>query len=690
MMPTAPVQTPSRQARVRMIAFLASVVLLAAGCATSPVGVKHMDARSVHEGITANALTNETPSIESRNVLFRTGLKQAWAKSPAWTLAELHRMVLAEDSQDLWFALAELSFLHSQKAHQREYAIMASLYAWSFLFGGPPPEPFDPRLRVATDLYNRGLTEGLEGEKDGSVLVRPSTIDLPIGRVTVTFDERSLEWNGRRLQHFIPVAELAVTGLDYRYRSPGIGAPLAASAIATGETNSALILALRLKTPVTAVVRVDDVRRQIRAGDIHGVLELHTDPGEETIRVDGREVPLEKEPSAALAALIADIPINQIEFAAFLGTLTNQAAQGKLITLRPHTPGRIPVVFVHGTASSPARWAEMVNVLDNEPQIRERFEPWFFVYTSSAPVLYSSYLLRKALKDAVASLDPEGTDPALREMVVVGHSQGGLLTKMTSVHSGDAFWKNISSRPFESVRMPDEDRALLTEVGFVEPLPFVSRVVFVCTPHRGSFLAAFDFVRNLITRLVSLPLTVTRVTGSLLSMNPELARIRATNGVNAVDNMNPSNPFIKTLSGLPIDPRVKVNSIIAVLGDGPVEEGDDGVVKYTSAHIEPVESEKVVNSSHSTQAVPATIEEMRRILLVHAAAHPEPPAAAAETRATAGKSKAPSWAKKKPAGAKPAAARPAAQPPAGSTTPPPGSAATTPPGGAAAPPASTR
>jgi pimeloyl-ACP methyl ester carboxylesterase len=619
----------------RTLACIVAAALLAGGCATSSVGVKRMDAVSVHEVITANALTNGTPSIESRNVLFRTGLKEKWAKTPETVLAELHRLVLAEDNQDVWFALAELSFLHGERTHKREYAIMASLYAWSFLFGGPQPDPFDPRLRVATDLYNRGLTEGMEGGKDGTVLVRATSIQLPIGRVTTTFDEKSLEWNGRHLEHFIPVAELSVTGLEYRFRSPGIGAPLAANATVSSadSANGSLIMALRLKTPVTALVRIDDIRRQIRSGDIRGTLELHTDPGEESISIAGREVQLEKEPSAALAALIADIPINQIEFASFLGTLANQQAQGKLITLRPHVPGRIPVVFVHGTASSPARWAEMVNVLDNDPRIRDRFEPWFFVYTSSSPVLYSSYLLRKALKEAVASLDPSGADPSLRQMVVIGHSQGGLLTKMTSVHSGDAFWRNISSRPFESVRMPDDDRAVLRELGFVEPLPFVSRVVFVCTPHRGSFLAGINFVRSLITRLVTLPMTVTRVTTSLLTMNPEMARIQAVNRVNAVDNMNPSNPFIRTLSSLPIDPRVKANSIVAVLGDGPVEEGDDGVVKYASAHIEPVESEKIVNSSHSTQAVPATIAEVRRILLAHAAAHP----AAAEAPATAPK-----------------------------------------------------
>lgn len=47
--------------------------------------------------------------------------------------------------------------------------------------------------------------------------------------------------------------------------------------------------------------------------------------------------------------------------------------------------------------------------------------------------------------------------------------------------------------------------------------------------------------------------------------------------------------------------------------------GADGVVKYESAHIEGVASELVVRSGHSAQAHPQTIEEVRRILLEHAA-----------------------------------------------------------------------
>jgi len=88
----------------------------------------------------------------------------------------------------------------------------------------------------------------------------------------------------------------------------------------------------------------------------------------------------------------------------------------------------------------------------------------------------------------------------------------------------------------------------------------------------------------------------------------------------SITNMKPNNRFIKALSAIPIVDGVVAHSIIAVQGDGPPEEGDDGVVKYSSAHIDGVVSEKIVRSSHSTQGNPETIQEIKRILIERAKA----------------------------------------------------------------------
>jgi hypothetical protein len=150
---------------------------------------------------------------------------------------------------------------------------------------------------------------------------------------------------------------------------------------------------------------------------------------------------------------------------------------------------------------------------------------------------------------------------------------------------------------------------------FVEPLPEVSRVVFICTPQRGSFVAGSSIIANVVRRLLTLPLALTGVAADF-ARNQDAAVAGAV-FPSAVDNMSPQHPFIRALSEIPVTPAVTVNSIIAVEGDGPVAQGDDDVVTYASAHIEPVESELVVKSGHSVQGNPHAIEEMRRILRKH-------------------------------------------------------------------------
>src|SRR6202041_3994901 len=138
--------------------------------------------------------------------------------------------------------------------------------------------------------------------------------------------------------------------------------------------------------------------------------------------------------------------------------------------LHPYHPNMIPVVFVHGTASSPARWAEMTNELLGDPAIASRYQIWFFSYNSGNPIALSAMRLREALTTARKDVDPAGKDLALDQMVVVGHSQGGLLTKMTVVDSGTRFWDRLTKIPFEKAELDPETRDLLQRAIFVKPL----------------------------------------------------------------------------------------------------------------------------------------------------------------------------------------------------------------------------
>jgi hypothetical protein len=609
----------------RRLVLLGALCLALAACG-GPIQAVRVDPKVVQRDLARSATTTGDPSWPTRNVLFERGLFEAFADRPEAAIADLHKaMVASGGDQDLLFALAELSFLHGQAAKKPDYHLAAVVYAYAFLFpegAGSAPGRFDPRLRMAADLYNWALTAGFASEDGSEVVPRGGVFKLPFGRIEVAFDPAALRAGDRELYRFIPVDELEVQGFKMRYRWPGLGAPLAASTRLIDSSRPGRdMVAPRLQVAVTALLRIPKARLALAQGEaLASTLELHLAWDAESVSIAGEQVPLENEPTAALALTFTGVPIMELELLGFLGRLGGLQPP-PLISATPYRPGLIPVVFVHGTESSVVRWAEMYNRLLADPEIRSRFQFWFFQYESGKPIALSAFRLREALATAVAHLDPEGKDPALRQMILIGHSQGGLLVKMQVVSTGDRLWNAVSRKPLEELQLSDETRDLFRRGLFVEPLPEVSRVVFICTPQRGSFVAGRNIIANLVRQLVTPPPALAGVAADL-ARNPDVARAGFV--PTAVDNMSPGHPFILGLQAIPVVPSVKVNSIIAVeakyWSDGSFnsEQGNDGVVMYSSAHIEPVESELVVRSSHSTQGNPHTIEEVRRILRLHA------------------------------------------------------------------------
>jgi len=181
--------------------------------------------------------------------------------------------------------------------------------------------------------------------------------------------------------------------------------------------------------------------------------------------------------------------------------------------------------------------------------------------------------------------------------------------------SGTRFWAAVTDVPFDQIEVDPQTRELIERAMFFEPLPFVTRVVFIATPHRGSFRVS-SLVLRMFRRLITLPVTIKRGVEEAIAKNQALANVEGL--PNAVDNMSPSHRFVRTLSASPIAPGVSAHSIIPVKGDPPPAGQNDGVVAYESAHLEGVASEKVIyHSQHSTQSDPGTILELRRILYEH-------------------------------------------------------------------------
>jgi hypothetical protein len=174
-----------------------ALATLCLGCAT-PIGVERVDARRVHRHLTGSVLSTGEPSNASTKVLFRTGHRELFEDSPERALAALRSELGAPADPDHLFALAELSFFHGEREHDRSHLLAAALYAYAFLFpeDGASPDAFDPRLRVAADLYNRALTLGLA--RGDAVAIEDGVHALPFGELSIEVDESLLQWPSSR------------------------------------------------------------------------------------------------------------------------------------------------------------------------------------------------------------------------------------------------------------------------------------------------------------------------------------------------------------------------------------------------------------------------------------------------------------------------------------------------------------
>ncbi len=381
---------------------LCALCLVLAACA-GPVGAVRADPKAVRYDLARSAVTTGDPSSPTRNVLFEHGLFNAFDAHPEDVIAALHRTMVEERGDpDLLFALAELSFLHGQKAEQPEYHLAAAIYAYAFLFPegtGQTPGRLDPRPRIAAVLYNWALTRAFASEDGSEVILQGGRFTLPFGEIDVAFDPAALRAGDRELYRLVPSSELKVHGLAMRYRWPGLGVPLAASTRPIDASKPGRdIVAPQLKVPLTVLLRIPRARQGLVQGrPLTGTLEVHLAWDEESVSIAGEEVPLENEPSAALALTFNDAPAEKEELLRFFGRLTGAERPPPLVSTSPYHPGLIPVVFVHGTQSSPLRWAEMFNRLLADPELRSRYQAWFFLYDSGNPVALSSLHLREAL-----------------------------------------------------------------------------------------------------------------------------------------------------------------------------------------------------------------------------------------------------------------------------------------------------
>src|SRR5262249_40175486 len=102
-----------------------------------------------------------------------------------------------------------------------------------------------------------------------------------------------------------------------------------------------------------------------------------------------------------------------------------------------------------------------INELRNSPAIASRYQFWVFLYPTGMPIPASARQLRESLARARDAVDPCHADDSLDRMVLVGHSMGGVLSKMMVQDTGPVLWNAAITVPQDRFRAPPEIRQTL-------------------------------------------------------------------------------------------------------------------------------------------------------------------------------------------------------------------------------------
>gem|GEM_PF-848347 len=285
-----------------------------------------------------------------------------------------------------------------------------------------------------------------------------------------------------------------------------------------------------------------------------------------------------------------------------------------LYLLQPYQPGRRPLVLIHGLASDAVTWDCVVASLMSHPEISCRYQIWLYQYPTGHSYLRAAADLRCQLLYARTQLDPNHQDAAFDEMVLVGHSMGGIIAKLQVSHSDDRIWKALSDVPLESLKQTDPILKRTAEALLFEPVPFVRRVVYIATPHAGSNWTGHPLGR-FGRLLINMPQQLQWEYTQFLRSNPQLFRNPSPAIPTSLDHLWPGSPVIRATNCLRYADQVETHSLIGTGHLTPDGYDGDRVVPVISARRLDVASERFVNATHSgILEHPGTPLELIRIL----------------------------------------------------------------------------
>ncbi len=491
-------------------------------------------------------------------------------------------------------------------------------FSWNFLQS--PGAARRSEYRAAWELYHHGLAR-LIGSAQRFGRLDPSTglrVMTPTGMHTISTSYRGFVWKPADFTRVELVDSATPQKLNHHYSCPGLGVPLVVvrehrepDRFLNDETPFGATVVLR-----PSLAALAGQAPPVGAKTSHGPLEFYDPLRVTAVDFGGQRIAMATDTSAAL-----EYGIRKSGYSSWEGLIrpgSAEAGQEKLFMLEPYQAGKYPVVFVHGFFSSPRIWAQFANEILARPELRNCVQLMAYRYPTGRPFPESAAILRRELLAMKETFDPRGEDPGIANTALVGHSMGGLVSKLVITHSDDRLWCSVANRPLTEINIPDEGRKRLHELFYFEPVPFVRRAVFMGTPHDGSQLASRTLGR-ISSTCVQLPSAERIEHAWLIKQNPGVFSPELTRNIpTSIDLMEPGSGLLQAVQTLCPGENVQLHNIIGVGCLSPLEGIGDGVVARESAKHPWVTTEKQVHTTHSgLHESDEAIEELLCILRRH-------------------------------------------------------------------------
>jgi pimeloyl-ACP methyl ester carboxylesterase len=634
------------------LAPLCGLLLVLAGC--EGVSVHRVGALELPDLRKAAVWDSSDLTAETQRTLRQLSLQHIGQHAPAEAFAHLQKLTEENPQPDQLFALAEMGYVLGRASARWDnpnaiaFYYLSAGYAYHYLFPSMADQkacaanadseaasslnPFDPHFRQACDLYNTSLARCLQSAQRTERFApgRQLRVPAPEGRdFVLPVVHQGFAWRPDQFGPLLCCADFEVEGLQNQHHGHGLGVPLIGTLRPVVPAPVHAFYLHDANFPATAFARFDGSLAELKTGQ-GCQLELLNTLTQRTVPIAGRSITLETDLTTPLAYFLSHTELDGIQYQAFLWADHLKGRAG-LYLLEPYQPGKIPIVMVHGLLSSPVTWTSLLNELITDPEVCKHFQFWFYLYPTANPYLVVAADLRRELTALRDELDPGHHDAALDQMVFFGHSMGGSIARLLTVDSGEDFWRLVSKRPLAEVKASSETLAELQRLFFFERVPCVKRVVFLSTPHHGAPMSRSPLVR-LLAHLACLPSSLRRTADDLARENPQ-AWPSFRDGLlpTSLGLLAPQTSFLELLAALPPPEGVHYHSIIgvqphafaimnAVLLPGTDAEAvqSDGVVSYASAHVEGVDSERVVPADHyQVKSHPESVRQVRRILREH-------------------------------------------------------------------------